>query len=160
MENTLENKAKFFAMYWNQPVAIITKGSYTHPKGTIHLVDKNTISSVESEKFHKHRYSLELKPISSISDEDAEYCIGKTECSMRKNDPNSGDYGMSPSSIFVNSIIGDSSYHIGRREADYLRSKGYAIKWIDKTVKDQVSDGWVKLKGETNNEKANITKTP
>lgn len=146
MENTLGNKAKFFALYWGQIVAIVSKGSYTHPKGTIHLVDKNTVSSVESENYTKHRYSLELKPLSSISDEDAEYCIGKVECNMRKNDQNHGDYGMSPSAIFVNSIIGDNSYHIGRREAEYLRSKGYALKWMDKPVKEQVSDGWIKLK--------------
>lgn len=146
LKNTLENKAKFFTLYWNQPVAIITKGSSTHPKGTIHVVDKNTVSSVESENYTKHRYSLELKPLSSISDEDAEFCIGKVECSLRKNDPNHGDYGMSPYAIFVNSLIDYSSYHIGRREADYLRLKGYALKWVDKTVKEQITDGWIKLK--------------
>lgn len=139
-ETSLEEKAKFFALYWGQRVLRFdtwTKNAESKEVGSF-------ISDLYNDKCF-----IELKPLSSISDEDAEYCIGKTECSMRKNDPNSCDYGMSPSSIFVNSMIGDSSYHIGRREADYLRSKGYAIKWIDKTVKDQVSDGWVKLKGET-----------
>lgn len=71
MKNTLENKAKFFALYWGQMNAKITTGSSTHKKGTIHIVDKNVLQSVESEKLFKHKYSLELIPISSISDEDA-----------------------------------------------------------------------------------------
>lgn len=141
MENALENKAKFFALYWHQLVLI---RNINNPQ-----YDDRIILSAYNYDGWLDKSVLILKPLSSISDEDAEYCIGKTECSMRKNDPNSGDYGMSPSSIFVNSMIGDSSYHIGRREADYLRSKGYAIKWMDKTVKEQISYGWVKLKGET-----------
>lgn len=137
MENTLENKAKFFAQYWGQELIKDKDCDVVYP------VDRSNIL------LEIHQSYLELKPLSSISDEDAEYCIGKSECSMRKNDPNSGDYGMSPSSIFVNSLIGESSYHIGRHEADYLRSKGYALKWMDKTVKEQISYGWIKLKGET-----------
>lgn len=144
MENTLENKAKFFALYLGQKVMRCKTFNVTTGNGLSGLMNVD----VNSETI-KENWFLELKTLSSISDEDAEYCIGKTECSMRKNDPNSGDYGMSPSSIFVNSMIGDSSYHIGRREADYLRSKGYALKWMDKTVKEQILDGWVKLKGET-----------
>ena len=136
MENTLENKAKFFALYWGQDVRFWTlNGSEKLQKVTHTYMTKSILESC----------TLELKPLSSISDEDAEYCIGKVECNMRKNDPNHGDYGMSPSAIFVNSLIDYSSYHIGRREADYLRSKGYALKWMDKTVKEQLSDGWIKL---------------
>lgn len=134
MENTLENKQKFFALYWAQLVLMQTDGYGV--KKCIQAYWEKSLST---------RY-LELKQLSSISDEDAEYCIGKVECQMRKNDPNNGDYGMSPSAIFVNSLIGDSSYHIGRHEADYLRSKGYALKWMDKTVKEQIADGWIKLK--------------
>lgn len=135
MKNNLENKAKFFALYWGLEFT-----------GSDYYDEYMPDTWSEFPKYVDKQYLI-LKPLSSISDEDAEYCIGKTECSMRKNDPNSGDYGMSPSSIFVNSMIGDSSYHIGRREADYLRSKGYALKWMDKTVKEQISYGWIKLKG-------------
>jgi len=133
IENTLENKANFFALYWSQKVF---KSSINQD-----IPHKNTFGkSIRNSDF------LELKPLSSISDEDAEYCIGKTECSMKKNNPDSADYGMSPSAIFVNSIIDHSSYFIGRHEADYLRSKGYAVKWMDKTVKEQMDYGWIKLK--------------
>ncbi len=134
MENTLENKAKFFALYWGFEFT-----------GSDHYGEYMPGTWSEFPKYVDKQYLI-LKPISSISDEDAEYCIGKVECSMRKNDPSHGDYGMSPSGIFVNSIIVYSSYHIGRREADYLRSKGYALKWMDKTVKEQIADGWIKLK--------------
>ena len=134
MENTLENKAKFFALYWRLEFT-----------GSDHYGEYMPDTWSEFPKYVDKQYLI-LKPLSSISDEDAEFCIGKVECNMRKNDPNHGDYGMSPSGIFVNSIIGDSSYHIGRREADYLRSKGYALKWMDKPVKEQVADCWIKLK--------------
>lgn len=136
IENTLENKAKFFAMYFMQRV--YNNSNYPEDKNI--LLDYALLSYPDKSEY------LELKPLSSISDEDAEYCIGKTECSMKKNNPDSADYGMSPSAIFVNSIIDHSSYFIGRHEADYLRSKGYAVKWMDKTVKEQMDYGWIKLK--------------
>lgn len=140
MENTLENKAKFFAQYWGQKV--YRRHGWTRKKNS------RPVDSYGMETNFKQSF-LELKPLSQISDEDAEYCIGSVECRLRKNNPNHGDYGMSPSAIFINSIIGDSSYHIGRKEADYLRSKGYALKYLDCTVKEQIEYGWIKLKEES-----------
>jgi hypothetical protein len=35
---------------------------------------------------------------------------------------------------------------IGSKECDYLRSKGYALHWMDLSVKDLVEYGWIKLK--------------
>lgn len=133
MENTLENRAKFFALYCGQKVLYVEG---------IGLVN---IGSGAWNLRHPDLSFLELKQLSSISDEYAEYCIGKVECHLRKNDPKHSDYGMSPSGIFVNSIIGDSSYHIGIREADYLRSKGYALPWMGLSVQQLINYGWIKL---------------
>lgn len=132
-ENNLENKAKFFAQYYKQKICLDNKGIANEPW--------LNYSWGEIDKLY-----LELTPLSQITDEDAEYCVGKVECSMRKNDINHGDFGMSPSAIFVNSLMGNNSYHIGRREADYLRMKGYSVKWVDLSVEDLVEYGWIKLK--------------
>jgi hypothetical protein len=35
---------------------------------------------------------------------------------------------------------------IGSKECDYLRSKGYALPWMDLSVEDLVEYGWIKLK--------------
>ena len=55
MKNTLENKAKFFALYWGQEVYKDNKTSEPFNVSILH---------------HKNSY-LELKPLSQISDEDA-----------------------------------------------------------------------------------------
>jgi hypothetical protein len=34
---------------------------------------------------------------------------------------------------------------IGSKECDYLRSKGYALHWMDLSVEDLVEYGWIKL---------------
>ncbi len=148
MENTLENKAKFFALYWGLIVAKITKGSYTHPLDTIHVVDKNVLSSVESENYVKHKYSLELTPISSISDDDAievtkilkykedDYFVknfGFESFEYLKDEIKEAKHG------FIGHIVNESSRVLS--VADYLRSKGYYIG--DGT---EIDYGWVKLK--------------
>ena len=56
-ENTLENKAKFFAQYWGQHVLYFTSDF-------LRKIDNLTLDSVENDDF------LELKPISKISDEE------------------------------------------------------------------------------------------
>lgn len=57
-ENTLENKAKFFAQYWGQHVLYFSSDF-------LRKIDNLTLDSVENDDF------LELKPISKISDEEA-----------------------------------------------------------------------------------------
>lgn len=136
-QNTLENKAKFFALYFGQRILRYNNWSDE--------ANNKEVGSFVYDLYNENTF-LELKPLSQISDEDAEYCIGKMECSLRINDPNHGDYGMSPSSIFINSIIGHNSFYIDRRESDYLRLNGYAIKWVDLKIEDLIEYGWIKLK--------------
>src|SRR5690606_7111537 len=62
MENTIENKAKFFALYWGQE---IMKESDNDLNETVYFANPHANQSKIS------NYYLELKTLSSISDEDA-----------------------------------------------------------------------------------------
>ena len=153
MENNLENKIKFFALYWGQIVAIVSKGSYTHPKGTVHLVDKNTVSSVESENYTKHRYSLELKPLSSISAKEAIFVFNLDKGDQPKITKIYSTYGeylhieyefMGSEGVFLDNGIIVSSNSLGLDAIMKLTKLGYHIG-----TEKEIEYGWVKLKGET-----------
>jgi hypothetical protein len=62
---------------------------------------------------------LLLKPVSKITDADREYCIS---------------IGRS-----------HSCQNFQQNQVDYLRSKGYALPFMEYSVEDLVSFGWVKL---------------
>jgi len=109
MENTIDNKKKFFALYWGQDVALVTKGSYTHPKDTKHVVCGQVINSLTS--YVKHNYSLELLPVALIQEDEVVECFRK-----------------------------------GLQSIDYMRSKGYALPYMDLSVDDLISYRWIKLK--------------
>lgn len=90
-------------------------------------------SEVESKPFevnenNLHRWIpecyLELTPLSQITDEDIDV-IDMPYISIKDH--------------LFNDII-------SQFEADYLRSKGYAVPWRDLSVDDLVKFGWVKLK--------------
>ena len=57
-QNTLENKAKFFAQYWGQHVLYFSSDF-------LRKIDSLTLVGIENDDY------LELKPISKITDEDA-----------------------------------------------------------------------------------------
>lgn len=61
-QNTLENKARFFAQYWGQKIIC-----FPHNKNPIRYDNPNKLLAG---KFERNAY-LELKPLSQISDEDA-----------------------------------------------------------------------------------------
>lgn len=73
-------------------------------------------------------FMLQLKPLSAISDEDA----------FKLGYPDSDDFIASWS---VSDNISD--FTIG--EADYLRSRGYALPWMGLSVDEMVEAGWIKL---------------
>ena len=136
LENTLENKAKFFAQYWGQYVLYFTSDF-------LRKIDNLTLDSVENDDY------LELKPLSQISDEDAIevskiFGLGHLSGAIKEL----------ILSIFRTSIndSGTTSSTNGIKNwlhvFDYLRSKGYALPWMDLSVEDLVEYGWVKLKEE------------
>ena len=134
LENTLENKAKFFAQYWGQYVLYFTSDF-------LRKIDNLTLDSVENDDY------LELKPLSQISDEDAIevskiFGLGHLSGAIKEL----------ILSIFRTSIndSGTTSSTNGIKNwlhvFDYLRSKGYALPYMDLSVEDLVEYGWVKLK--------------
>ena len=121
-ENTLENKAKFFAQYWGQHLIIM--GSF------LRRIDHVTLCNIENDDI------LQLKPLSKISDEDA-LILSKMRYSFEE---------------YINLENGKCmvSCHENQKDlmqiqVDFLRSKGYALPYMDLSVEDLIDYGWVKL---------------
>ena len=147
-QNTLENKARFFAQYFGQHVLYFSSDF-------LRKIDNLTLDSVENDDF------LELKPLSQISDEDVIqgitylYNITREELGeileIKHYDTFSS---ITTIGIGCNFKTSRSIHHwrgtkkIGSVEADYFRSKGYALPYMDLSVEDLVEYGWVKLKEE------------
>lgn len=154
MENTLENKAKLFAQYWGQEVVRNTLFNFT---------DAIEVSSASFNIEALPYLFLELKPISSISDEDLIQLVdipkgwdvfkiyhttrdGYSAVKIRRlyddNELKFNDdgykYEMKTLSVGLSTTV------------DYLRSRGYALPWMGLSVEELVNIGWVKLKGENN----------
>ena len=147
-ENTLENKSIFFAQYWGQHVLYFSSDF-------LRKIDNLTLDSVENDDY------LELKPLSHISDEDViqgiTYLYNITREALGEILEIKHYYTFSSITtieIGCNSKTSRSIHHwsgtkkIGSFEADYFRSKGYALHYMDLSVEDLVEYGWVKLKEE------------
>lgn len=119
MENTLENKAKFFAQYWGQLVFSKTHGSTTH------ILDYIRLGGISDSSI------IELKPLSQISDGDKEFLDALQASSF-------DEYGY---------WFGMGGVHYYQPfEVDYLRSKGYALPWMGLSVEQLIEYSWIKLK--------------
>lgn len=175
MDNTLESKAKFFALYWGQKVLCNTNKGWSD--WTISQISLREIVLAKSD-------SLELTPLSQISDEDA---IKVAQLSHQM-----------PNANFIVERVGNDLVHLkyyqenikrevhisinkygcinsnwhflkdGDDEAksfkinigeiqtsiknipyisivDFLRSKGYALPWMGLSVEEMIEFGWIKL---------------
>ena len=145
-QNTLENKARFFAQYWGQHVLYFSSDF-------LRKIDYLTIVGIENDDY------LELKPLSQISDEDVIegitylYNITREELGeileIKHYDTFSS---ITTIGIGCNFKTSRSIHHwkgtkkIGSVESDYFRSKGYALSYMDLSVKDLIEYGWIKLK--------------
>ena len=147
-QNTLENKARFFAQYFGQHVLYFSSDF-------LRKIDNLTLDSVENDDY------LELKPLSQISDEDViqgiTYLYNITREALGEILEIKHYYTFSSITtieIGCNFKTSRSIHHwsgtkkIGSFEADYFRSKGYALHYMDLSVEDLVEYGWVKLKEE------------
>jgi hypothetical protein len=134
LENTLENKERFFAIYWGQ--TIVSDG--------LEEGEKCTVQFALSEGIHREGW-LELKPLSAITDEDAvevaKIILKGIEVSSNFNYALHGRLFISD---LTNQSYKDSVMHV----VDHLRSKGYALPYMGLSVEEQISYGWVKLKTE------------
>lgn len=138
MNNTLENKAKFFALYWGQDV--LCSDMYG---------DNGTIYSATMKESSIKKEWLKLKSLSSISDEDA-ISVYDITCPNTKW---ADDYKVKEARSWLNNEFGIGNIHhkwAAMQVADLLRSKGHAIPWMGLSVEKQIEYGWVKLEEHAN----------
>lgn len=135
MENTIQNREKFFALYWGQEINDYRLGKFSNKK---------------NQKVNGSAYGyLNLTPLSLISDEDAIFIAVTAGW-------NSGVHRRSTlikegrliAIEGLHSTIDDIGFYEFIIITDYLRSKGYALPWNGISVQQQIEYGWVKLKTE------------
>jgi len=155
-------KCRFFAQYWMQNV----KTSENHQKKGLKplQINAHSLQYVDNDSF------LELKPLSKITDEDAievAKIVSKSSCGYfedvnwqvdRNNAKDSQVWvhnGKDPlvicyinfnGNVFFKTNGGMTRLHINELLAyDYLRSKGYALPFMEYSVDELVELGWVRL---------------
>lgn len=159
MENTIDNKAKFFAQYWKQYVLKFKDYKTSYP---INGLMENNIEDVY----------LELTPLSSITDEDAIgvcklisvgsfYTQKRWDVSHVENGDASYVAITSKRSHHRFEIDYDGILHVKDEKTlyvpemvlpdylaafQYLISKGYALPYIGIEVETLIEWGWIKLK--------------
>ena len=127
IQNTLENKTKFFAQYWGQDV--LCRVIFGKNKNEIIMHNTPCSNLKLGEIIDSY---LELKPLSQISDEESILMYRGLETHYENAKQFLEDYA--------------ALDFLSQNEADILRSKGYALPWMDLSVEDLVEYGWVKLK--------------
>lgn len=139
-ENTLENKERFFALYFKQDVLRISQ----YPSVKIQINSDTIFDRVYNTDCY-----LQLKPLESISDEDAIvfFDIVWAKVGSHKDKPNDfkiefgKDWALSPT-IERYGLIPTGLFH----GVDWLRSKCYALPWMGLSIQDLIDYGWIKLK--------------
>jgi len=131
-ENTIENKGKFFAQYWGQKALIF-------PDNEPYFVQKVGVSYMNG--FGVDNRCLYLKSLESVSAEDA-IDIVSLHGAVR-----SESYGyITAHSKALKVIKFVSELKLVRHDAaDLIRSKGYALRWMDLSVEQMVDYGWIIL---------------
>ena len=159
LENTLQNKSRFFALYWGVKCL---KNELLNELIPAHKVDKSNCNGLPQQ-------FLELKPLSQISDEDAIEVAKLVSPMLFEGRGKNGGHYIDKSEIGWYSVKHEGKtlmvdidldgyvfeydeideYKRPSRSligTDYLRSKGYALPYIDLSVEDLVEYGWIKLK--------------
>ncbi len=154
MENNLENKARFIAQYYG------VKALYVGGVGVVRI-------GYGGWNLKHPDFFLELTPLSKISDEDAievskllgyitkRTIVRDTDCIsifLYTED----DYDVQPTfniqydgyAYFSNGDTWEDNFQRGADVSayDYLRSKGYALPYMDLSVEDLINYGWIRLK--------------
>lgn len=138
--NTLENKAKFFGLYYKQ--------GNIWSKASDGLGDSRHYLSYDPHYIHERDYLL-LKPLSSISDEDV---IEVAKIMDRKSliDIESNKAILTVHKRVAIQYISDGNtmfrdFETVTMVTDYLRSRGYALPWNGLSVEKQIEYNWIKL---------------
>lgn len=137
-ENTLANKAKFFALYWGQNVLKSDKyglelvSAYFNPGQT------------RVDGLKGLNYCLELNPLTEIKDDEIKYLdelMGLIFPALESFDEWRAFFNM----VFAeqNSVATEFQVFEIQKGLDYLRSKGYALPWMDLSINDLLEYGWI-----------------
>lgn len=130
MENTIENYQKFICLYFGQIVL-----NFKDSSNNTYQVNVNNIWGKGFNSQLKSSW-LSLTPLSKITDEDALNIAvivgllhdGKIESIVNWIESNISNRKINPDVI------------------DYLRKKGYAVRYDGLSVEQQIEFGWIKLK--------------
>lgn len=142
MENNLENKAKFFAQYWGQEVLM------WHDKAVVlNIIWQDLNNDLKDVHF------LRLKPLSSITDEDAAKLCKIFDVEYDNKDDSESHFDLDGAIEWIKALYSEpAGYYVDGYTgnqllsgSDYLRSKGYALPYMGLSVKQLVEYGWVKL---------------
>jgi hypothetical protein len=132
MEN---EKERYFAAHWGQEVAMVA----WPPKGTkIVPLDDTVYSFLGLPVIHCADY-LELTSLSDITDEDA-IEVGLIHHPRKKPLPHHKTVGRRLVNEFLSGV-----YNLRLDEADYLRSKSYALPFNGKSVEKLIELGWLRV---------------
>jgi hypothetical protein len=134
MEKTVENKFKLFAQYWGQEVL-----KYENSENDKYW--NKQIYQVDSHNITCKHLQLSLRPLSSITDDEAiEVCkisylatIGVLPIENNEQHIKTGKW-----------LVSDTKL-IPLNATDYLRSKGFALPYMGLSVEKQIEYGWIKL---------------
>jgi len=126
MENNIDNKIRFMGLY----LGTVT---VRHQAWETRKTEKLTSIRLQDE------YYLELKPLSSITDEDA-IEVAKI---LGYDYSDEGDYFTTASNYLERYYYNPKDTSIG--VVDYLRSRGYAYYYMGLDVDEQIEYGWIKL---------------
>ena len=127
MNEELEIKARFFAQYWGQ--------KYILDNGTLYWTVNHRAFPVDETA------CLELKALSEITDEDAMTAIRIVKVYVRKD----GAYVTEhvPIENIKKSFLDVPVWRLDL--ADFLRSKGYALPFMEYSIEDLINKGWIRL---------------
>jgi hypothetical protein len=123
-------KSRFFAQYWGQDY--IYKNEYGKFKGN--LSDGNSIYHFTNH-LNNNNAILLLKPLSKITDEEAK------QLPNREYNGFSKPYESAIQFLTIFKLMG----FLTSEEADFLRNLGFAIPFMEYSVNDLISFGWVQL---------------
>lgn len=141
IENNLENKAKFFALYYGTKTLNVFN--------SIRLINYNSLDSTAIRVGY-----LELTPLSSITDEDTISIYRKVLYNekhhnyykLKIDDEIKQGKDCALSCLYLKGGYCGFGAGTGEWICSYLRSKCYALPYMGLSVETMIEYGWIKLK--------------
>ena len=131
--NKTDIKCRFFAQYWGQKVVAHTEYLGIEGIKDIRYEPRTVINFKEIETS-----CLVLKPLSKITDEDVEELLPLVSCQF------SSRYTDKQIKEEIKKSVIDTEM-MPLEFTDWLRSKGYALPFMEYSVENLISFGWVQL---------------